>query len=51
LQIDLVAARYAYLHAPLPSADIFNLGAYAKDSKHEKDFIPDLQPDDGIFTC
>jgi len=39
-----------YLHAPLPNAQFFNLDAYAKDRKHDKDCISDLLTDEGTST-
>jgi len=49
-QMDNLPPGYAYSHAPLPSAQFFNLDAYAKDSKHNKDCNPDLLPDEGTST-
>ena len=49
-QIDSVPAGYAYLQAPVPNAHFFNLDAHAKDSKRDKDFIPDLRTDEGTST-
>jgi hypothetical protein len=30
------------MHSPLPNTQFLNHNAFAKDSKHDKDFIPDL---------
>jgi len=49
-QMDCVPAGYAYLHAPLPNAQIFSLDAYARDSNHNEDCIPDLRTDKGTST-
>jgi len=43
-------AIYSYLHAPLPNVQCFNHDAYAKDSKHDKDSIPDLLTEEGTST-
>jgi hypothetical protein len=31
-----------YMHSPFPNTQFFNHNAFAKDSKRDKDFIPDL---------
>jgi len=41
---------YVYIHTPLPNSQCFNLDAYAKDSKRNKDFIPDLLAEEGTST-
>ena len=45
-----VPAGHANLPAPLPNAQFVNLDAYAKDSKYDKDFIPDSLTDRGPST-
>jgi len=35
-------SRFVYLDSPLPNTEFFNHNAYGKDTKHEKDIIPDL---------
>ena len=42
--------RYVYSHTPLPSAQFFNLDAYAKDSQPDTDYNPDMLTDDGTST-
>jgi hypothetical protein len=37
-----VEGMFVYIHSPLPNNQFFNHNAYAKDSKCNKDFIPDL---------
>jgi len=49
-EIEVAAPGYVNIHAPLPNAEFFNLDAYAKDHKHEKDFIPDLLTNHGPST-
>jgi len=49
-EIESVPPGYVYIHTPLPSAQFFNLDAYAKDRKCDKDFNPDLLTDKGTFT-
>jgi len=39
-----------YIHTPLPNGRFFNLDAYAKDRKRDKDFIPDLLTDEVTST-
>jgi len=41
-QIGGMPSRCGYIYSPLPNTQFFNHNAYAKDSKHDKDFIPDL---------
>jgi len=36
-------SRCVYMHSPLPNKQYFHHYAYAKNSKCDKDFIPDLQ--------
>jgi len=48
--IEGVPPGYVYIHTPLPSAQFFNLYAYVKDRKCDKDFIPDLLTDKGTST-
>jgi len=49
-QIEGVPPGDVYIHTPPPSAQFFNLDAYAKDHKCDKDFNPDLLTDEGIST-
>ena len=49
-QIEGVPPGYVYILTPLPSNEFVNLDAYAKNSKHDKDFIPDLLPDEEAST-
>jgi len=49
-EIGGVPPGYVYIHTPLPSAQFFNLDAYAKDRKRDKDFNPDLLTDKGTST-
>jgi len=42
--------RYAYIHTPLHSTQLFNLGVYAKDRERNEDFIPDLLTNEGTST-
>jgi len=49
-EINGVPPGYVYIHTPLPSAQIFNLDAYAKDRKCDKDFNPALPTDHGTST-
>jgi len=44
-EIEGVPLGYVCIHAPLPSAQCFNLDAYTKDRKRDKDFDPDLLSD------
>jgi len=48
--IQGVPPRYEYLHTRLPSAQFFNLDAYAKDRKRDKTFDPNLLTDAGTTT-
>ena len=50
-QIDGVPPGYVYIQTPLPNAEFFNFDANAKDSKHDKDFIPDLLTDERTSTA
>jgi len=45
-----VPPGYLYLYSPLLNTQYFDLQAYAKDCKHNQDFIPDLLTDDGTST-
>jgi len=49
-EIEGVPPGYVYILTPLPSAQFFNLDAYAKDRKRDKDFNPDLLTDEGTST-
>ena len=44
-EIEGAPPGYVYIHTSLPNAQFFNHDAYAKDRKHNKDFIPDLLTD------
>jgi len=46
-EIQGVQPGYVYIHTPLPNAQSFNLDAYAKYRKCDKDYIPDLLTDEG----
>ena len=48
--INNVPLWYAYAHASLPNPQFFNLDAYAMDSKHDTDFHPHWQMDEGTST-
>jgi len=41
-EIKGMPSKCVYLHSPLPITQFFDHNAYAKDSKRDKDFIPDL---------
>jgi hypothetical protein len=41
-QIHVMASRCVYMHSPHRNTLFFNNNAFAKDSKRDKDFIPDL---------
>jgi hypothetical protein len=41
-EIEGMPSRCVYMHSPLPNTQFFNHNAFAKDSKRNKDFIPDL---------
>jgi hypothetical protein len=47
-QTNSVPPGYVCLHAPLPGTQFVNLGAYAKKSKYDKDYYPDLLTDEGL---
>lgn len=47
---DSVLSVFVYFHAFLSNTQFFNLEAYAKDCKHDKDFIPDLLTNTGTST-
>ena len=49
-EIEGVPSRYVYIRIPLPSAQFFNLDAYAKDRRRDKDFDPDSLTDEGTST-
>jgi hypothetical protein len=49
-KIEGVPLRHVYIHAPLPRIQFGNLDTFAKDSKWENDFNPDLQTDEGPST-
>jgi len=49
-ELDGVPPVYVYIHTPLPSAQFFNLDAYAKDRMCDKDFNSVLLPDEGTST-
>jgi len=41
-EIEGMPSRCMYIHSPLPKTQFFNHNAFAKESKHDKDFIPAL---------
>jgi len=41
-KMEGMPSRCVYMHSPLPITQFFNHNAFAKDSKRDKDFIPDL---------
>jgi len=41
-EIEGMPSRSVYMHSPLSNTQFFNHNAFAKDSKRDKDFIPDL---------
>jgi hypothetical protein len=41
-EIEGMPSRCVYMHSLLPNTQIFNHNAFAKESKHNKDFIEDL---------
>jgi len=41
-EIEGMPSRCVYMHSPHPNTQFFNLNAFAKESKRDKDFIPDL---------
>jgi len=45
-----VPPGYLYIHTSISSAEFFNPDSYGKDSKRNKDFIPDLLTDEGPST-
>jgi len=49
-EIEALPPWYVYIHTSFPSAQFFNLDAYAKDPKHNKDINPDLLTDKGTST-
>jgi len=49
-EIEGVPPGYVYIHTPLPSAQFFYLGAYAKYRKRDTDFNPDLLTDEETST-
>ena len=49
-EMKRVPPGYVYIHTPLPSAQWFNVDAYAKDCKRDTHFIPDLMTDEGTST-
>ena len=49
-QSDNLPPGYVYSHRPLPSAQFSNLDAYAQDSQHDTDCIPDMLTDEGTYT-
>jgi len=49
-EIDGMPSSCVYIHSPLPNIQFFNLNAYARNSKRDKDFISDLLAADGSST-
>jgi hypothetical protein len=41
-EIEDMPTRFVYMHSPLPNTQFFNHNAFAKETKCDKDFIPDL---------
>jgi len=41
-EIESMPSNCVYLHFPLPKTQFFNHNAYAKDSKRDEDFTPDV---------
>ena len=41
-EIEGMPSRFVYMHSPLPNTQFFNHNVFAKNSKCDKDFIPDL---------
>jgi len=41
-EIEGMPSRCVYMHSPLPNTQLFNHNAFFKDSKCDKDYIPDL---------
>jgi len=41
-EIEGMPSRCVYMHSPLPNTEFFNHNAFAKESKRDKHFIPDL---------
>jgi hypothetical protein len=41
-EIDGIPSRCVYMYSPLPNTQFFSYNAFAKESKHDKDNIPDL---------
>jgi len=41
-EIESMPSRCVYMHSPLPNTQFFNHNAFAKESKHDKDYNPDL---------
>jgi len=41
-EIEGMPSRCVYMHSPLPNTEFFNHNAFAKESKHDKDYNPDL---------
>jgi hypothetical protein len=41
-EIEGIPSSCVYMHSPLPNTQFFNHNAFAKESKRDKDFIPDL---------
>jgi hypothetical protein len=41
-EIEGMPSRCVYMHSPLPNTQFFHHNVFAKDSKCDKDFIPDV---------
>jgi hypothetical protein len=41
-EIEGMPSRCVYMHSPLPNTQFSNHNAFAKESKRDKDFFPDL---------
>jgi hypothetical protein len=50
LKIINFQAGHTYSHTSVPCAESFTLNASAQESEHNKDFDPNMLPDEGIST-
>ena len=41
-EIEGMPSSYVYMHSPLPNTQFFNHNAFAKESKRDKDYNPDM---------
>jgi len=49
-EIVNLPAGYVYSLTPPPCSEFFIPDAYAQDSLHNTDFVPDMLPDEGTST-